>query len=125
MPLNSSIKPRTLRCSSKMLIFSKLKTYSLAHFLNFILNFYLNVYWYMYIVGVRCAIVHVWRTKDSLIASLLSFCHVGSSNGLQVWMQIPSLVKPSHWPFFNIYSCKLPLRKREMERKMRKNNDLL
>lgn len=115
MPLNSSIKPRTLRCISKMLIFSKLQTHSLADFLNFILNFYLCLFacvcWYMYMVGVKCAIGHVWRTKDSLIASLFSFCHVDSSNGLQVWTQIPSLAKPSYWPLFNIYSSKLPLRK--------------
>lgn len=124
MPLNSSIKPRTLRCISKMLIFSKLQTHSLTDFLNFILNFYLYLFayvcWYMCIVGVRCAIVHVWRTKDSLIASLLSFCHVGSSNGLQVWTQISSLAKASYWPFFLHILMQIAIKKRKMM-----NNDLL
>lgn len=38
---------------------------------------------------------HVWKSKDSLKESALTFSHVGSGSGPQAWLQAPLSVELS------------------------------
>lgn len=44
-----------------------------------------------------CAATHTWRWEDNLQESVLSFHHVPSRPGLQIWQKAQSPAKSAHW----------------------------